>query len=68
MSVNDPVELVWNPKHEHFYLKRGRETFYDDENFMRTWNTAVDAIHWAMTELKIPTIVLPSLDDPWPEE
>ncbi len=68
MSVNDPVVLVWNPRHEYFYLVRGTETFYDEDRVLHTWDDAAAAIRFAVTDLKVDSIQLPRLDAPWPEE
>ena len=34
MSINDPITIEYDDKRERYYLKRGRETFYDND---RTW-------------------------------
>ena len=56
MSVNDPILLKWDKKHEFWYLTRGQETFYDEKRYMRVWLFEDDAIIWSKENLgKTPT-------------
>ena len=50
MSIDDPVVAVWSQKYGHI-LMRGRETFYDEEGYLRSWETAEAAAEWAMANL-----------------
>jgi len=43
MSITDPVEAVWNDKREVWYLKQGRETFYNTDRTLMTWATQEEA-------------------------
>ena len=52
MSINDPVIAVWSQKHGHI-LMRGRETFYDDDRRLRSWDTAEEAAEWAIENLGV---------------
>jgi hypothetical protein len=51
MSINDPVVAVYNEEKEYWYLKQGRETFFDEQNNLRTWPTAYEAIGWALDNI-----------------
>ena len=54
MSVTDPVILKFNPQYSQpWFLTRGRETFYDEERFMRLWPTAEAAVAWCRKELGV---------------
>lgn len=46
MSLTDPINLVYIDRHDYYLLMRGRETFYTDDNYMRTFLTPEDAIMW----------------------
>jgi hypothetical protein len=48
MSINDPVVAIYNEKREYWYLKQGRETFFDEQNNLRTWHSAEAAVGWAL--------------------
>jgi len=41
------VKAEYNEKHGYWILLHGPETFYDDENRLRTWDTKDEAINWA---------------------
>lgn len=51
MSINDPVIIEYNEKHGFYYLTRGRETFYDYENYLITFDTQQEAIEFSLTNL-----------------
>lgn len=34
MSINDTITVEWDEKRKKYYLKQGRETFYDSD---RSW-------------------------------
>jgi len=40
------VKATYNVKHNYWVLERGKETFYDEQRFLRTWKTKQDAIDW----------------------
>jgi len=49
VSINDPLEIDrW---HDLFIIKRGKETFYDNERNMITFETVDDAKAWAYAAL-----------------
>jgi hypothetical protein len=47
MSINDPIILRYNDKKEYFYLTQGRETFYDQYNYMWVFDTEEEAAAWS---------------------
>jgi hypothetical protein len=51
MSINDPIQLVYDKKRERWYLLRGRETFYNSDYERREWDTPEEAIEWARVYL-----------------
>ena len=56
MSITDPLVLVLEANHKTglpYYLKRGRETFFDEERYMRRWATVMEAYAWAEENLGI---------------
>ena len=53
MSVNDPVEVVYNEKREGWMLLRGRETFYTHDRELFLWDTAEDAAQWCRDVLRV---------------
>jgi hypothetical protein len=50
MSICDPITVEYNEKRKKYYLLRGRETFYDEDNYWRLWDTPEEAIEWAKKE------------------
>ena len=40
------VKAEYNEKHNYWILLRGAETFYDECNKLRTWNTKEEALDW----------------------
>ena len=48
MSINDPIYIKYNERRETYYVSQGNETFYDNDNVFREWNTAKDAYKWAI--------------------
>ena len=52
MSIDDPVVAVWSQKYGHI-LVRGRETFYDEDGYLRSWETAEAAAEWAVENLGV---------------
>ncbi len=54
MGLTDPVVLVCQPAHElPYYLKRGTETFYDEERYHRRWRTMEEAVLWCKQNLGV---------------
>jgi hypothetical protein len=51
MSINDPVEAIYSEKKGYWYLKQGRETFFDESRRLRTWQSATEAIGWALDNI-----------------
>jgi len=47
------LEMRYNKSRHWYWLKRGRETFYDDERYMRIWDTPEEAEKWANEYLGI---------------
>lgn len=56
MSINDPVVIVYNEKHKWYYLKRGRETFYDEDRYIRRWDTPEEAAEWCRNNLNVEPV------------
>lgn len=50
MSINDPLELEYLDRRRSWIVKRGRETFYDDDRCLIEFDTAEEAIEWAKRE------------------
>lgn len=54
MSINDPVVVVCQPDHpKPYYLKQGRETFYDEERLHIRFKTIEECILYARDELGV---------------
>ena len=56
MGLADPLVVVMEANHKTglpYYLKRGRETFFDEERYMRRWATWQEAYDWAKENLGI---------------
>ena len=47
MSINNPVEIFYYENRDSYILKRGRETFYDEDRRMLEFDTEKDAQKWA---------------------
>ena len=43
MSIDDPITIEYDEKRDKYYLKQGRETFYDDNKEWILFDTAEDA-------------------------
>ena len=50
MSINDPVVIV-GLKDGRYALQRGREMFWDEQRYLRTWDTIDQARQWAIDNL-----------------
>jgi len=54
MGLTDPVVIVCEPAKELPYtLQRGRETFFDADNYQHRWRTIQEAIDWSETTLGV---------------
>jgi len=55
LSINDPVFVIYDAwkDRRYYYLKRGPETFYDEECVLRTWPSEGGARDWCETELVV---------------
>lgn len=40
------VQIAYRPKKEHYILLRGRETFYNDDNYLIAFGTPKEAAEW----------------------
>jgi len=47
LSVNDPIETYYNERRKTWQLLRGNETFYDEDRYLREWDTEAEALEWA---------------------
>lgn len=41
------VKAEYNKKHDWWILVRGPNTFYDENRYLRTWDTKEEALAWA---------------------
>jgi hypothetical protein len=62
MGINDPVVIAHSLKWG-WMLHQGRETFYDENNVMRCWETMEDARQWAIENLGVDPIEQNSTQD-----
>ena len=51
--IGDPVLVRYDSKKGYWFLSQGRETFYDDDRYLRTWESKDAAVEWAMDELGV---------------
>lgn len=51
MGINDPLYIEHNAKHDDYIVKRGRETFFDEDNVMYVFDTIDEAVAWCLTNL-----------------
>ena len=47
MSMTDDLIITYIEKHNHWIILQGRETFYDEDRYMRTWDGPIEAMEWA---------------------
>lgn len=47
MSLTDPLDVIYDMKHEFWKVLRGRETFYDKDRYLITFKSSEDAEKWA---------------------
>lgn len=40
------VKAEYDKKHDWWVLSRGPETFYDEDNRLRVWDTKEEALEW----------------------
>ena len=57
MSVTDPVVLEYSDRHDHYFLSRGRETFYDADRYLRVWLEPEEAIIWSEEHLNETPVI-----------
>jgi len=51
VSIDDPVILEYYERRHTWILKRGNETFYDDQDYMREWKDKDGAVAWCKENL-----------------
>lgn len=51
MSINDPIYARYVERKKYWILQQGRETWYDEENILRTFEEKQDALDWARENL-----------------
>jgi hypothetical protein len=51
MGINDPIRIEYRKKQKEWIVKQGNETFYDTENYMYTFESAAQAMMWAINNL-----------------
>ena len=64
MSINDPIYIRYREKHKDYIVRQGRETFYDEEDCLYTFDTYEDAAEWIYQNFP-PSVV--NLSDPTPK-
>ena len=52
MALNDPYTIHYNAKRDRYYVKRGNETFYDEDNNWILFETEEDAEIFIEEELE----------------
>lgn len=62
MSINDPIKVEYLEKRGKWVLCQGRESFYDDSNQLREWDTQDQAGQWAIDNLGIRPDMQPASD------
>lgn len=55
MGISDPVIVAHSLKWG-WMLYQGRETFFDENNEMRTWRTMEEARQWAIENLGVDSV------------
>ena len=62
MSINDPITLEYDDREgrDWYYLSRGRETFYNDDRYMRVWEHPEDAIIWCEEQMNCTPEISPN--------
>ncbi len=63
MSINDPVRIA-PYKEEGYVLLRGRETFYDKDDYLRVFSSPEEARQWAIKNLDVD----PMAEEPFEEK
>ena len=53
MGITDTVYTMYNSTRSTYFLQQGRETFYDDDNVLREWDTEDEARAWALANLGV---------------
>jgi len=43
MSINDPITIEYDERRKRYYLKQGRETFYDNDRDWIQFDTREEA-------------------------
>ena len=51
MAIGDPYEVHYNEKRERYFVKRGNETFYDEDNNWIMFNTKDEAMSFVMEQV-----------------
>jgi hypothetical protein len=51
MSVNDPIVVEYYETRESWIIAQGRETFYDEDEYLREFDTEEDAEQWLTENL-----------------
>jgi hypothetical protein len=46
---NPTVKAEYDEKRNYWYLLRGPETFYDENNKLKTWSTKEESLKWVQT-------------------
>lgn len=57
MTITDPITVEYNAKHNYWYLKRGVETFFDEERYMIVWDNPTEPVEWAKENYPNSTII-----------
>lgn len=62
-TIADPWRIVYREKQNDYIFKRGRETIYDDENALRSFNSIDEAVAWFANHLPRGRLILDNEKD-----
>lgn len=49
MAINDEYTIEWNEKRQKWFVKRGNETFYDEDRNWILFDTDIEAFKFIRT-------------------
>jgi hypothetical protein len=52
MAINDPIYPNYVKRKDYWILQQGRETWYDEDNALITFESAEEALEWARNNLE----------------
>lgn len=51
MGIGDPLYIQFNERRNDYIVKRGRETFFDEDDVMYVFDTVDEAVKWCLENL-----------------